>query len=151
MSDLSTLQEILAKSFSRYLTVLPSGLQLPHNKIVPSLEVKILKFSPARTLYQDKKPVCRSLDGIRSLKEHITCASCPLRKTCTPQVYLNLLSDGIPLTLLLAYTSARNFLLFAGKLQSQGLPIEKTAVLLTVRDRGRWGEVNFELKSSAQT
>ena len=102
MDPLSTLREILCKSFSRYLTVLPSGFQLPHGKIASSLEAKIMNVSPARTLYQNRKPVCRSLDGLRSLKETKECASCPLRKTCTPQIYLELLHDEIPLSLLTA-------------------------------------------------
>jgi hypothetical protein len=145
-SDFSQLRDLLTRSFSRYVTVLPSGLQLPNHTIVPSLEAKILRWSPARTLYQNRKPICRSLNGIESLKERKPCASCLFRKTCTPQIYLELLADHLPLSLLIAYTSARNFLRLAATLKEK---IENTTVLMTVRDRGRWGEISFTHKPTA--
>lgn len=145
-ADFSTLRELVARSFSRYVTVLPTGLQLPHRQIVPSLTAQILHWSPARTLYQDKKPICRSLNGRESLKEKRPCASCLFRKTCTPQIYLELMADHLPLSLLIAYTSARNFLRFASRLKEQGESIDNASVVLTVLDRGRWGEVTFAQK-----
>lgn len=144
--DFATLRELVAKSFSRYVTVLPTGLKLPHHQVVPSLTAQILRWSPARTLYQNKKPICRSLDGIASLKEKRPCASCLFRKTCTPQIYLELIADHVPLSLLLAYTSARNFLSFASRLKEKGESIDNASVVLTVLDRGRWGEVTFAPK-----
>lgn len=142
--------EILFRSFSRYLKVTPHGFQLPTGKIVPSLSCQILSFRPARTFYQNRKPICRSLEGLQSLKEGRACASCLLRKGCTPQIYLELLWEGVPLSLLLAYTSARNFLTFQSTLCKRGEPVENAMVLMDVLDRGRWGEVRFGSKPSGE-
>lgn len=138
--------DILFRSFARYLEVTPNGFRLPDGKRTPSLACQILSFRPARSLYQNRKPVCRSLDAIRSLKEGRSCSACLLRSRCTPQIYLELLADGIPLNLLLAYTSAKNFLTWHSSLKQQGLTMENVTVWMTVLDRGRWGEVRFNSK-----
>jgi hypothetical protein len=137
------LTDLFADAFARYLAVRPSGLQMPHGPIVQTLRARLLACRPARTLYENHQPRCRSLDGIQSLTEARTCAACLLRKTCTPQIYLELLHDRIPYRLLLAYTSARNFMTFASRLRQQGQPVENADILLSVRDRGRWGELRF--------
>ena len=137
------LSDLFADAFARYLSVRPTGMQMPHGPIVQSLRVRVRACRPARTLYEDHQPRCRSLDGIQSLTQARTCADCLLRKTCTPQIYLELLHDGMPYRLLLAYTSARNFMLFASRLRQQGQPVENADILLSVRDRGRWGELSF--------
>jgi hypothetical protein len=149
------LTDLFADAFARYLAVRPSGLQMPHGPIVQTLRARLLACRPARTLYENHQPRCRSLDGIQSITparnasrsdaggEARTCAACLLRKTCTPQIYLQLLYDHVPYRLLLAYTSARNFMLFASRLRQQGQPVENTDILLSVRDRGRWGELRF--------
>ncbi len=149
-----TLNDLFADAFARYLLVRPAGIQFPHGRLCPSLSAAILACRPARTLYQNKQPVCRSLDGIQSLQEALSavpgtaqagraCASCLLRKSCTPQIYLELLADGVPYRLLLAYTSARNFMLFASQLRAKQQPVENAQVIISVRDRGRWGELRF--------
>lgn len=137
------LHDLLSDTFARYLAIRPSGLQMPHGPLVQTLRVRLLAFRPARTLYENHHPRCRSLDGIQSITEDRACTSCLQRQTCTPQLYLQLLHDGVPYRLLLAYSSARNFMLFASRLRQQGLPLENTDILLSVRDRGRWGELRF--------
>jgi len=137
------LTDLFADAFARYLAVRPSGLQMPHGPIVQTLRARLLACRPARTLYENHQPRCRSLDGIQSITEARTCAACLLRKACTPQIYLELLYDHVPYRLLLAYTSARNFMLFASRLRQQGHPVENADLLLSVRDRGRWGELRF--------
>jgi hypothetical protein len=137
------LADLFADAFARYLAVRPSGLQMPHGPIVQTLRARLLACRPARTLYENHQPRCRSLDGIQSITEARTCAACLLRKTCTPQIYLELLHDHVPYRLLLAYTSARNFMTFASRLRQQGQPVENADTLLSVRDRGRWGELRF--------
>jgi hypothetical protein len=139
----SALADLFADAFARYLCVRPSGLQMPHGPIVHTLCARLLACRPARTLYENHQPRCRSLDGIQSITEARTCVTCLLRKTCTPQIYLELLHDGVPYRLLLAYTSARNFMTFTSRLRQQGQPIENADILLSVRDRGRWGELRF--------
>ena len=137
------LQDLFTEAFARYLAVRPAGLQMPHGPLVSTLRVRLLTCRPARTLYENHKPRCRSLDAIQSITEGRACAACLLRKTCTPQIYIDLLYDHVPYRLLLAYSSARNFLLFASRLRQQGQPVENAEVILSVRDRGRWGELRF--------
>ena len=139
----STLNDLFASSFARYLSVQPLGLRFPHGLLRPSVSATLLTCSPARTLCQNRKPICRSLDGIRSIKEELSCTSCADRKACTAQIYLELLIDGVPYRLLLAYTSARNFMQFVSRLRQQGQDVENAEVIISVRDRGRWGEVRF--------
>lgn len=145
--NFSTLKDLIAKSFSRYINVRPGGFEFGYNKTtVPNLSAIITSSHPARTLYQNKKPVCRSLDGMRSTQQDRSCATCTDRRNCTPQIYIELVYNEIPLSLMLAYTSARNFLHFASVIKQRGDDIENIPVCMTVRDRGRWGEVCFSLK-----
>ena len=148
MSSVYTIRELLGRSFSRYITVKPCGLELRPGKIIQSISATILAFRPARTLYQNKKPKCRSLDGIQSLTEGRACASCLLRKACTPQICLEILHEGIPFRLILSYTSARNFLTFISLLRKKEQPVEGSGIIITVRDRGRWGELCFSSTST---
>ncbi|MDP8214671.1 MAG: hypothetical protein RAO92_05825 [Candidatus Euphemobacter frigidus] len=142
-TDFSTMRELIARAFARYLRVLPSGFQLSADNIVPSLQAKVITFRPARTLYKNRKPVCRSLDGIHALSINKNCAACLSRKTCTPQICLEIIHQGVPWRLILAYTSARNFLLFISTLKKKGITLEDSTIRIAVRDRGRWGEVCF--------
>jgi hypothetical protein len=137
------LNDLFANAFARYLTVRPSGLQMPHGPIVQTLRAHLCLCRPARTLYERHQPRCRSLDGIHSITEERTCAACLLRKTCTPQIYLELLHERVPYRLLLAYTSARNFMTFISRLRQQDQSIENADILISVLDRGRWGELRF--------
>lgn len=116
---------------------------MPHGPIVQTLRARLLACRPARTLYENHQPRCRSLDGVQSITEARTCAACRLRKTCTPPIYLERLHDRVPYRLLLAYTSARNVMLFTSRLRQRGQPVENADLLLSVRDRGRGGELRF--------
>ena len=151
-NDFFTMRELAARAFARYLRVLPSGFQLSSDlsachaqagNIVPALRANVIASRPARTLYKNRKPVCRSLDGIHALTTNKNCAICASRKICTPQICLEILHQGVPWRLILAYTSARNFLLFDSLLKKKGLALEDLTIRIAVRDRGRWGEVYF--------
>jgi hypothetical protein len=141
-----TLNDLFASSFARYLSVQPTGIRFPRGLMRSSLTATLLTCRPARTLYRNRRPLCRSLDGIHSLKEHNSCAGCADRKDCTPQIHIDLLINQAPYTLLLAYTSARNFMRFASQLTHKGIAVENCEVLISVRDRGRWGELRFIAK-----
>ena len=146
-SDLQPLRAILQQVRRRYLTVRPHGFELlPGQRLRPALEVRILSFGSARTLYQDRKPLCRSLDAIRptTAKEHRTCAECALRTRCTSQVRLDLLVDPQPFRLLLAHTSAKNFLLYETQLRQRGVALYEGLQRIRVINRGSWGELRFE-------
>jgi hypothetical protein len=139
----SVLHDLFASSFARYLAVRPTGLQMPHGLLVSSLRVTLRDSRPARTFYRDHQPQCRSLDGLRSVTQDRACADCLLRSTCTPQIHIDLLHEAVPYRLLLAYTSARNFLLFLSHLGKQGRGLPQSDVILSVLNRGRWGELRF--------
>ncbi len=144
-SDLQPLRAILQQAQRRYLTVRPHGFELkPGERLRPVLEARILAFGSARTLYQDRKPLCRSLDAVRpTTAGHRSCAECRLRTRCTPQVRLDLLVDTQPWRLLLAYTSAKNFLLYETQLRERGIALYEDLHRMTVINRGSWGELRF--------
>ena len=147
-TDIEPLREILHAALKRYLTVRPHGFQLSAGDTLrPVIEARILNSGAARTLYQDRTPRCRSLDGVRPLDDRTrTCAACRLRSQCTPQVRLDLFVDAEPLRLLLAYTSARNFLVYDAQLRQRGIRPEERLHRLAVTHRGSWGEVRFSLQ-----
>jgi len=146
-SDVQPLREILHAAFKRYLTVRPRGFELQHGEpLRPTLQARILSSGAARTLYQERKPRCRSLDGVAALDDPCrSCAGCRLRPQCTPQLRLDLFVDAQPLRLLLAWTSAKNFLLYETQLRQRSLSIEDRLHRISVINRGSWGEVRFRL------
>ena len=146
--DVAPLCEILHAALKRYLTVRPRGFELaPGQTPRPAIEVRILSTGAARTLYQERQPRCRSLDAVRPLDDPArTCAACRLRPQCTPQVRLDLFVDAQPFRLLLAHTSARNFLAYQARLQQQGHALEDRLHRITVTNRGSWGELRFRLR-----
>ena len=143
--DVQPLREILQRALARYLTVRPGGFQfVDGGRLHTQIDARILGFGGARTLYRNRKPACRSLDGIHSMHEKtLTCADCRSRASCTAQVRLDLLVDGKPFRLLLAYSSAKNFLAYDASLRQLSIDLERVLHQLRVVDRGSWGEVRF--------
>ncbi len=146
--DIEPLREILHAALKRYLTVRPHGFELyPGETLRPTIEVRILSIGAARTWYQNRKPQCRSLDGIAPLDDrNRTCAQCRVRAQCTPQVRLDLFVDAKPFRLLLAHTSAKNFLAYDARLRQRRIPIEDRLHRITVTNRGSWGELRFSVR-----
>jgi hypothetical protein len=135
--------DLLRRVFVRYATVTARGILLPPARApVPEVTATLIRATPARTFYRDRRPVCRSLDAVRSLKGR-ACAGCPDRAACTPQILVDIEVDGMPYRLLLAYTSARNFVLLVERLATAGRSLEKARLRITVLDRGHFGEVRF--------
>ena len=148
--DLQPLRAFLQQARRRYLTVRPHGFALhPDAPLRPMLEVRILSFGAARTLYQNRKPLCRSLDAIEPIAHQgrRRCADCALRPRCTAQVRLDLLVDTQPLRLLLAHTSAKNFLLYETQLQQRAVALYDGLHRISVINRGSWGELRFHLQA----
>lgn len=145
--DLQPLRAILHRALTRYLTVTPRGLMLAGEcRPVPVAEARILGFGGARTLYRERKPVCRSLDAITSIDhEDRDCAGCPDHGACTPQVRVDLVIDKHAYRLLLAFTSARNFLEHVGRLRQDGIDPLRIDHQILVVPRGSWGELRFRL------
>jgi hypothetical protein len=143
--NILSLREVLERSYSRYVQVLPSGLRMPGGNIEPDILAQVLTFHPARSLYENKKPVCRSLDAVKALDQTRSCTSCLLRNRCTPQICLELRHHSIPIRLLLSYTSLKNFLDFLLRLNPRYKPLESKMIRIQVKNRGRWGELVFSL------
>lgn len=141
ISGLSPLKEILYNTTAKYATVKPDGIRLADNVIYESIQITIVDFKPARTRYLNKKPACRSFNGINSLKEKKLCATCNYKTTCTPQILLDFLYAAFPFRLLLAYTSVKNFFQFIHKCEKKNLTIKGKMATLKIINRGRWGEV----------
>ncbi len=141
------LRDIVQRMMARYITVRPLGIDLGNNrKLIPALNCRILDYGAARTLYRNRRPVCRSLDAVKAIQDaNKLCQQCVDRNNCTGQVRLDLLFENCPYRLLLAYTSAKNFLLYTGKLAEKKIEIQTTDTKIVVVNRGSWGELRFFL------
>ena len=139
------LRDIVQRMMARYITVRPLGIDLGNNrKLIPALNCRILDYGAARTLYRNRRPVCRSLDAVKAIKDaNKLCQQCVDRDNCTGQLRLDLLFENCPYRLLLAYTSAKNFLLYTGKLAEKKIEIQTTDTKIVVVNRGSWGELRF--------
>lgn len=145
MQDPQPLRDLLHRALARYLTVTPRGFVLDGSvEPVPRLVVRILGYGGARTLYQQRKPVCRSLDGVVAVTEPTKrCDRCKQADSCTPQVRVDLIVKGRSYRLLLAFTSAKNFLAYVGRLEMQRVAVDAVRHELLVVPRRGWGEVQF--------
>jgi hypothetical protein len=143
--DLQPLRAILQRALTRYLTVTPRGMLLAGSSRPSALaEARVLDFGGARTLYRERKPACRSLDAIASIDhEGRRCAGCGDRDACTPQVRVDLVIDKHVYRLLLAFTSATNFLAHVGDLRQRGIDPLRVDHEIRVVARGSWGELRF--------
>ena len=144
--DVEILRDILHRALVRYLTVKPGGFELRRgDRLRPVVEARILGYGGARTFYQDKKPICRSLDGLRPVTGDTdrTCRECEARQRCTSQVRVDLIVERWPFRLLLAYSSARAFLVYEAELRQRRVAIEHVLTKITVVDRRTWGELRF--------
>jgi hypothetical protein len=144
--DVEILREILHRALVRYLTVRPGGFELqPGERLRRVVEARILGYGGARTFYQDRKPVCRSLDGLRPVTGDTerVCRECEARARCTSQVRVDLIVERRPFRLLLAYSSARAFLAYDAELRQRRVAIEHVLTKITVVDRRTWGELRF--------
>jgi len=139
------LRDIVQRMMARYVTVRPLGIDLGNNrKLIPALDCRILDYGAARTLYQNRRPVCRSLDAVKAIgNSEKNCQHCMDRDHCTSQVRLDLLFENCPYRLLIAYTSAKNFLIYTGKLVEKKLEIQSIDTKIVVVNRGSWGELRF--------
>ncbi len=139
------LRDILTRTLTCYMTVRPMGIDLGYRrKLIPVLDCQILNYGAAKTLYQQRRPVCRSLDGVKATgKSDKNCRQCPDYQQCTSQVRLDLLFENRPYRLLIAYTSAKNFLLYVSKIAEQKIEIHTINTKIKIVNRGSWGELRF--------
>ena len=145
--DTQILRDILHRMVARYMTIRPLGIDLGEGtKLLPSLQCRILNYGAARTLYRARRPLCRSLDALKAIRDpNKHCQQCLDLKHCTPQVRLDLLFDNRPYRLLLAHTSAKNFLLYTGELALRKIELQRVSTRIRVLNRGSWGELRFSV------
>ena len=139
------LRDILQRMMARYMTIKPLGIDLGNGtKLISKLNCRILDYGAAKTLYRQRRPVCRSLDAVKAIGDtNRLCQQCIDRDYCTGQVRVELVFENCPYRLLLAYTSAKNFLLYTAKLAKQQLEIQTFDTNIIVVNRGSWGELRF--------
>jgi len=131
---------------ARYATITPNGIVTPPaSQPYNPFSVEMIAFRPARTRYLYKKPVCRSLNGNNSCNSNSICALCEYYKSCTPQIAVDFLYRIVPYRLLLAFTSANNFMMLTRKLIVAKIPFEAAKVKIITINHGKWGETTFEL------
>jgi hypothetical protein len=140
--DQNPILDILYRTTARYLAVRPDAI-LVDNRPAKTLLVRILAHGAARTCYRARRPCCRSLDSLHSTGGK-PCQTCKDLEDCTSQVRLHLLLDRRPYLLLLAYSSARNFLLYLASLGERAPQLRDLDTRITVANRGSWGELRFE-------
>jgi len=146
LSSLLPIREIMAQSLYRYASITPQGVLLPQAATPYNpLPVCMITFKPARTRYVNRKQICRSLDGVHSVNSQNYCARCQDIRSCTPQIALDFTYRSFHYRLLLAFTSAKNFIALIHKAQSLDRTIDGLQVNIHVVDRGRWGEASFEI------
>ena len=145
MNQIQILQNILNHTIASYMTVRSKGIDLGnHRKIIPALDCRILNYSAAKTLYRQRRPVCRSLDAVKAMgKSDKHCQPCQDYQNCTDQVRLDLLFENYRYRLMIAYTSAKNFLLYTSKIAQQKTIIHTIVTKIVVVNRGSWGELRF--------
>lgn len=143
--QIQILRDILNRTTACYMTVRPLGIDLGNNrKLIPALDCQILNFSAAKTLYLERRPVCRSMDAVKAYgKSDRNCRQCPDQNRCTDQIRLDMLFENRSYKLLIAYTSAKNFLLYTSKITEQKIEIHTIDTKLVVVNRGSWGELRF--------
>jgi hypothetical protein len=144
--DFEPLKELLYRALVRYLTVRPGGLEIePGDRLRASVDARILGYGGARTLYVDRKPTCRSLDGVHPITGNTSraCSDCQHHRICTSQIRLDLIVERRPFRLLLAYSAAKAFLFYEAGLRQNRLDIVDVVTTIQVVDRGSWGELRF--------
>ena len=143
------LREILHQILARYLGLQPKGFVLEPGELPkPLVEARILGAGGARTLYRNRRPECRSLDAVESLTHRgRRCQDCVFKPSCTPQIRLDLAIEARPYRLLLANTSAANFLAYEADLRRRRIVLADVLHHIQVIDRGSWGELRFRCSS----
>jgi len=145
-SDFTPLRQILHRAAIRYLDVMATGLRIEGEPNPLRVVVaRIYDFGGARTLYAQRKPKCRSLDGVTSMMREPkqACADCLQRHACTPQTRVDLLIGRQSYRCILSFTSATNFLVYESVIRREGFQLDRVDTEITVIDRRTWGELRF--------
>lgn len=142
--QIQILRDILQRTTACYMSIRPLGVDIGNNrKLIQTLDCRIINFNAAKTLYLQRRPVCRSMDAVKAVRKDKSCQQCPDQNRCTDQIHLDLLFENRRYKLLIAYTSAKNFLIYTSKIAEQKTEIHTIDTKLVVVNRGSWGELRF--------
>jgi hypothetical protein len=108
----------------------------------PELTGRIGHVRLIRKLFEEGFLTCSSSDGVRA-RNGTVCDDCR-HPRCQPRLRIHIHERHAVFVLDLAYSSARNLLRLQHELRSEGLPLDDVNLQLSVKNRGRWGEVIFE-------
>lgn len=120
----------------------PGGFEV-EGELQDELRGRIVKTAEVRKRFEEGVLACRSADGVTS-EDGVLCAQC-LHPDCRPLLRIQLLGPGDTYVLDLPHSSARNLILMEDELARAGRELLTTDLVLTVQDRGYWGEVRFRV------
>jgi hypothetical protein len=120
----------------------PEGFSID-GQVHSQLAGRIHKTRLLRKLFDDSGALlCHSKDGMRAVNGTL-CAAC-LHPRCRPGLRIHFGEGARQYLLDLNATSAQNLVALEEHLSLQNLKLEGRRLLLSVLNRGHWGEVRFE-------
>lgn len=137
------LDEAYQQSLPDFIQVLPEGFRIGGNPQT-TLNVSIQDEQLVRTLWDQGRSVCRSIDGYSSISTKKLCRVCRDQGRCTVQIVLFVLIDDNPFRLALNYTSGQNYLAYRRTCRDKGHDLRHALTKLSVSSRGTWGEIRFK-------
>lgn len=120
----------------------PGGFEV-EGELQGELRGRIAKTVEVRKRFEEGVLACRSADGEKS-EDGVLCKEC-LHPDCRPLLRVQLVGSGDTYVLDLPHSSARNLILLEDELARTGRELLTTDLVLTVRDRGYWGEVRLRV------
>ena len=137
----------LRREFTRggqlFARVTPRGFVVD-GEVHKELVGRLGKTQLVRKLFVDGTLACDSQDGV-SARGGRVCETCD-ETGCQPQLRMRLHAPGDMVVIVdLASSSARNLFAVEDHLVKSGRTIADADLRLFITDRGRWGEVRFEV------
>jgi hypothetical protein len=144
--DLKLLGEVFDSPKRVLARLKPDGFSIGE-ETHPVLRGVVTDWKMVRKLFRKGKVVCLSEDGVEGTGA-ARCEKCR-REGCSPRIRLHVepvAGEGLEGTVVaveLNFSSCRNFLEYARDLGSQHHGVHEVVSVLSVEERGRWGEVTF--------
>jgi hypothetical protein len=140
-ADQRSLRLVFARHNVALVRVTATGFLVDHDHH-DQLQGRVTRQQLLRKRFDDGQLVCDSANGIRA-RNGTLCETC-LHHQCRPWLRIHLTGAEHTYIVDLAVTSAQSLLALEDDLTNDGQPLSQSILRLTVRDRGRWGEVCFE-------
>lgn len=120
----------------------PGGFEV-EGELHGELRGRVVKTSQIRKRFEEGVLACRSSDGLES-EEGVPCQEC-LHPDCRPLLRVQVQGSDDIWILDLPHSSARNLICLEDQMTREGRELITTDLILTVKDRGYWGEVRFRI------